>query len=117
MYSVFLFHFGISFALDQCRIAQEKVWWVHMRYDIRGRVVDQFTDNDIGEVRGEAWDKDLRLLDDLLEAVGAQSRGVFSISFNEHVSKALIPSKGAWYNDLLASARIWSQGCPHGSHR
>ena len=88
-----------------------------MRYDIRGRVVDQFTDNDIGEVRGEAWDKDLRLLDDLLEAVGAQSRGVFSISFNEHVSKALIPSKGAWYNDLLASARIWSQGCPHGSHR
>ena len=117
MYSVFLFHSGISFALGQCRIAQEKVWWVHMRYDIRGRVVDQFTDNDIGEVRGEAWDKDLRLLDDLLEAVGAQSRGVFSISFNEHVSKTLIPSKGAWYNDLLASARIWSQGCPHGSHR
>ena len=29
MYSVFLFHFGISFALDQFRIAQEKVWWVH----------------------------------------------------------------------------------------
>ena len=98
MYSVFLFHSGISFALDQCRIAQEKVWWVHMRYEIRGRVVNQFTDNDIGEVRGEAWDKDLRLLDDLLEAVGAQSRG-------------------AWYNDLLASARIWSQGCPHGSHQ
>ena len=117
MYSVFLFHSGISFALAQCRIAQEKVWWVHMRYDIRGRVVDQFTDNDIGEVRGEAWDKDLRLLDDLLEAVGAQSRGVFSISFNEHVFKTLIPSKGAWYNDLLASARRWSQGCPHGSHR
>ena len=29
MYSVFLFHPGISFALAQCRIAQEKVWWVH----------------------------------------------------------------------------------------
>ena len=29
MYSVFLFHPGISFAVAQCRIAQEKVWWVH----------------------------------------------------------------------------------------
>jgi len=28
MYSLFLFHSGISFALDQNRIAQEKVWWV-----------------------------------------------------------------------------------------
>ena len=41
-----------------------------MRYEIRGRVIDEFTGDGIGGVRVEAWDKDF-LFDDYL---GSASR-------------------------------------------
>lgn len=93
-----------------------------MRYEIRGRVIDQFTDDGIGGVRVEAWDKDFGL-DDYLGSASTRSDGSFSISFDESAFRDIffdnwpdLYFKVYCYNELLASTENsvrWNLKDPH----
>jgi Rps23 Pro-64 3,4-dihydroxylase Tpa1-like proline 4-hydroxylase len=52
------------------------------RYRIQGRVVDGQTDQGLGGIRVEAWDKDL-LFDDLVGSAISDAEGRFEITFSE----------------------------------
>ncbi|MGH8543016.1 MAG: galactose oxidase-like domain-containing protein [Gammaproteobacteria bacterium] len=88
-----------------------------MRYEIRGRVIDQFTDDGIAGVRVEAWDKDFGL-DDYLGSATTIGDGSFSISFDDSAFRDIFfdnwPDfyfKVYCYNELLASTEdsvLWN---------
>lgn len=92
-----------------------------MRYEIRGRVVDQFTGDGIGGVRVEAWDKDFGL-DDYLGSATTISDGSFSIGFDDSAFRDIffdnwpdLYFKVYCYNELLAStenAVLWNVKAP-----
>ena len=92
-----------------------------MRYEIRGRVIDQFTGDGIGGVRVEAWDKDFGL-DDYLGSATTISDGSFSIGFDDSAFRDIffdnwpdLYFKVYCYNELLAStenAVLWNVRSP-----
>lgn len=92
-----------------------------MRHEIRGRVVDQFTDEGIAGVRVEAWDKDFGL-DDYLGSATTISDGSFRIVFDEGAFRDIffdvwpdIYFRVYCYNELLASTEdsvLWSVRTP-----
>ena len=89
-----------------------------MRYEIRGRVVDSFTQDGLGGVRVEAWDKDFIFTDDYLGSASTISDGSFSVSFDEGAFRDLFLDKSPdlyfkvyCYDELLASTEdsvIWN---------
>src|SRR5687768_2047133 len=92
-----------------------------MRYEIRGRVIDEFG-NGIGGVRVEAWDKDL-VLDDHLGSASTISDGSFTIVFDESAFAGIFFDKRPdlyfkvfCYNQLLVSTEDsvrWNVSDPH----
>jgi hypothetical protein len=60
-----------------------------MRYEMRGRVIDQITGDGIGGVRVEAWDKDSRL-DDYFGSATTSTDGSFFIGFDTSTSARTI---------------------------
>lgn len=52
-----------------------------MRFEIRGRVVDEFTGEGLADVRVEAWDSDFGL-DDFLSSARTLTDGSFTMSFD-----------------------------------
>jgi hypothetical protein len=88
-----------------------------MVYQIKGRVVDQFTGDGIAGVRVEAWDKDLGL-DDYLGSASTISDGSFSISFDESAFRDIffdtrpdLYFRVYCYSELLASTEnsvLWN---------
>ena len=92
-----------------------------MRYEIRGRVIDEFG-NGIGGVRVEAWDKDLGL-DDHLGSASTISDGSFTIVFDESAFADIFFDKRPdlyfkvfCYNQLLVSTEDsvrWNVSDPH----
>jgi len=93
-----------------------------MRYEIRGRVTDEFTNDGIGGVRVEAWDKDFGL-DDYLGSATTISDGAFSITFDESAFRDIffdnwpdVYFKVYCYNELLVSTEnsvLWNIKSPH----
>lgn len=88
-----------------------------MRYEMRGRVIDQFTGDGIGGVRVEAWDKD-RHLDDYLGSATTSTDGSFLIGFDDSAFRDIIIEqwpdlyfKVYGNNELLASTEdsvLWN---------
>ena len=88
-----------------------------MRYEIRGRVIDQFTSEGIAGVRVEAWDKDF-VLDDYLASAVTISDGSFSLAFDDSAFREFFPEnwpdlyfKAYCYSELLASTEdsvLWN---------
>lgn len=92
-----------------------------MRYEIRGRVIDSFTNDGIGGVRVEAWDKDFGL-DDFLGSATTRSDGSFVIIFDESAFRDIffdrwpdVYFKVYCYNQLLTSTEnsvLWNVRSP-----
>jgi FtsP/CotA-like multicopper oxidase with cupredoxin domain len=92
-----------------------------MRFQIRGRVVDQFTAEGIGGVRVEAWDKDF-ILDDYLGSASTITDGSFEIGFDDSAFQEFFVDR--WpdlyfkvycYNELLVSTEdsvLWNVATP-----
>jgi hypothetical protein len=88
-----------------------------VRYEIRGRVIDQFTNEGIAGVRVEAWDKDF-VLDDYLASAVTISDGSFSLTFEDSAFREFFLDnwpdlyfKVYCYNELLASTEdsvLWN---------
>ena len=93
-----------------------------MRFEIRGRVVDQFTGEGIGGVRVEAWDKDF-ILDDYLGSASTITDGSFEIGFDDTAFQEFFLDR--WpdlyfkvycYDELLVSTEnsvLWNVRAPH----
>jgi plastocyanin len=93
-----------------------------MRYEIRGRVVDEFTGDGVGGVRVEAWDADFIFTDDFLNWAVTRSDGSFRVTFDTSAFQDLFFDKAPdlyfkvfCFNELLASTRdsvIWNVSRP-----
>lgn len=92
-----------------------------MQFEIRGRVIDEFTSDGIGGVRVEAWDKDF-LFDDHLGSASTNSEGAFTIRFDDSAFREIfldhwpdVYFKVYCFNDLLVStesAVLWNRTRP-----
>jgi plastocyanin len=93
-----------------------------MRYEIRGRVIDQFTGDGISGVRVEAWDADFGL-DDYLGSATTLTDGSFAIAFDDSAFADIffdnwpdLYFKVYCYGELLASTESsvrWNVTKPH----
>ena len=82
-----------------------------MRYDIRGRVVDDLGDG-IAGVRVEAWDK-VFIHDDQLGSAGTITDGSFSISFDENAFNDIFLDKrpDLYFKVFCYNKRLCCRNC------
>lgn len=94
-----------------------------MRYEIKGRVIDEFTGEGMGGVRVEAWDSDLFFPDDFLNSATTRSDGSFTMTFESTAFQELFFDKTPdlyfkvyCYNELLVSTEnsvMWNVATAH----